>query len=211
MTMLELVHAAPPEALEAAREPLRADQRTIAILTEQGAKALVVGCGDGQLIEHLARSKSAKARGLEHNRVMAHACVARGLSVLQCDPEEDLAAFQADVFDVVIFPRTLEHMRRPSAALREARRISEHVIVSIANAGHWRQRARLMFDGRMPAAEGGSAQRWSILDFAALASAARLKIERASPISNGQAGAPFAKVFWRANWFAEEAVFLLSR
>jgi hypothetical protein len=36
-------------------------------------------------------------------------------------------------------------------------------------------------------------------------------VERATPISRGRAGAPFAETLWRANWFAEEAVFLLAR
>lgn len=204
MAMLELVHAAPPET----RGPPRPDHRTIAIMAHQGAKALVVGCGDGRLIEHL-REKNIKAHGLEQNRALAQACVLRGLSVLQCDPEEDLAAFPADAFDYVIFPRTLQGMSRPAAALREARRIGERILVSTPNAAHWRARMRLMFKGRGP--DGADMHCWSVRDFAALAREAKLSIERATPLSHGRPGAPFAKQFWRANWFAEEAVFLLTR
>lgn len=207
MAMLELVHAAPPET----RGPPRPDHRIIAIMAHPGAKALVVGCGDGRLIEHLKREKNIHARGLEQNRALAHACVLRGLSVLQCDPEEDLAAFPAGAFDYVIFARTLQSMRRPAAALREARRIGERILVSAPNAAHWRARMRLVFEGRMPGAADNDMQRWSVRDFAALARDAKLSIERATPLSHGRPGAPFAKLFWRANWFAEEAVFLLTR
>ena len=35
-------------------------------------------------------------------------------------------------------------------------------------------------------------------------------IETAVPLTNGRPGAPFAKTLWRANMFAEEAVFLLA-
>ena len=52
--------------------------------------------------------------------------------------------------------------------------------------------------------------RWSVRDFAALAQDARLHIERATPLSRGNPGAPFAKSLLRANWFGEEAVFLLA-
>ncbi|HVY85095.1 MAG TPA: methionine biosynthesis protein MetW, partial [Caulobacterales bacterium] len=51
----------------------------------------------------------------------------------------------------------------------------------------------------------------TVRDFAELARELHLDIERAVPISGGQAGAPFAATLWRANWFAEEAVFLLAR
>jgi hypothetical protein len=47
-------------------------------------------------------------------------------------------------------------------------------------------------------------------DFAMMAREMRFTIERATPMSRGNAGAPFAMKLWRANWFAEEAVFLLA-
>ena len=47
-------------------------------------------------------------------------------------------------------------------------------------------------------------------DFADLAREMRFGIERAVPLSRGHAGAPFAKTIWRANWFCEEAVLLLT-
>ncbi|HRO04305.1 MAG TPA: methionine biosynthesis protein MetW, partial [Terricaulis sp.] len=64
---------------------------------------------------------------------------------------------------------------------------------------------------------GGRAANWdqlhrpiSVRDMAELARACGLTIETAVPLTKGRAGAPFAKVLWRANWFAEEAVFLLQ-
>ena len=43
-----------------------------------------------------------------------------------------------------------------------------------------------------------------------LAREMRFGIERAVPLSRGHAGAPFAKTIWRAKWFCEEAVLLLT-
>jgi hypothetical protein len=66
-----------------------------------------------------------------------------------------------------------------------------------------------MFKGRV--AEWDQLHRAaSVRDMAALAREARLSIETAVPFARGHAGAPFAKTLWRANWFAEEAVFLLQ-
>lgn len=205
--MLELVRQAPVQDAP----PPRADQWAIAALITKGAKVLEIGCGDGALLHLLARERGARARGIEPDRAKAHACVARGLSVMQCELESALAEFPTGAFDVVIFSHTLQGLRDPHWALREAQRVGERVIVSIANAAHWRARLRLMLAGRALSDEQSAiAYRWSVRDFAALARAARLHIERATPLSRGNPGAPFAKSMLRANWFGEEAVFLLA-
>ena len=66
----------------------------------------------------------------------------------------------------------------------------------------------MMFRGRLGQSE--YLQRYTVRDFAELAREMRFNIERAVPLSNGHAGAPFAKTLWRANWFCDEAVFLLT-
>ena len=48
----------------------------------------------------------------------------------------------------------------------------------------------------------------TVRDFADLTGRLGLMVERAFPISGGHAGAPFAKTLWRANWFAEDVVFV---
>lgn len=203
MAQLELVQLA-PEPLEP-----RPDHHAIARLTPEGAKVLDVGCGDGALMSLLQEERRARVRGIEHSPGKALACVRRGLSVVQGDAERDLEAMPNGAFDVVVFSHTLASLSRPDDALRQAARISEYVIVSIANAGHWRARLRLMFQGRLTRLEGEARQALTLRDFAERARALRLSIERATPLSGGRPGAPFAKSLARANWLAEEAVFLL--
>lgn len=205
MAQLALAHPAP---LSGAAPP-RADHGAIALMVREGARVLDVGCGDGALMSLLARETGAKARGLELNPTRVQACVARGLSVVQGDAEQNLAAFPACAFDYVIFSHALLALKHPRAALRQAARVGERVIVSIANAGHWRARVRLLTSGRALGTPLQGEYSCSVRDFAILATETRLEIERATPLSRGHPGAPFAKTLWRANWFAEEAVFLL--
>ncbi len=205
MAQLELVH---PSPLDLASAEPRGDHLVISQMVKEGARILDVGCGDGALMQLLARESGAKARGLEIDPNKAHRCVVRGLSVVQGDAEHDLGEFPSGAFDYVIFSRTLQELRRPQAALKHAARIGEHVIVSITNAGRWDRRLELLTKGRLGPTD--QLHRYTIRDFADLAREMRLTIERAAPLSGGHPGAPFAKTIWRANWFCEEAVFLLT-
>jgi methionine biosynthesis protein MetW len=206
MAQLELVH--PAELRAEAKAPPRADHVVIAQMVQDKAWALDVGCGDGALMSLLRSECGARVRGLEHDRTLAHKCVSRGLSVVQGDAETELSEFPSASFDYVIFSRTLQHLRRPFAALKEAGRVGERVIVSIGNAGHWSPRMRLILRGQL--GEADVLHRFTVRDFAQQARALRFGIERAVPLSRSRQGAPFAKTLWRANWFAEEAVFLLA-
>jgi methionine biosynthesis protein MetW len=185
-------------------------------MVDDGASVLDVGCGDGALITLLTRACGARARGLERDKAMVRGCVMRGLSVVQGDAESDLAEYPSAAFNYVVFSHALQHFQRPREALRQAGRIGERVIVSIVNAAHWRNRLRLLAKGRTPRGRGESWADGDIMrlcgvrDFAELAREMRFTVEAAVPLSNGRAGAPFAKTLWRANVFAEEAVFLLA-
>jgi len=217
MAHLELVHAVAPD-----NEPVRPDHDVIAQLIEADARVLDVGCGNGALLAFLARQCNVRGRGLERDKIKARGCVARGLAVVQGDAEQDLAAFPANSFDYVILSHTLQSVANPREVLRQAARIGKHVIVSLSNYGHYRTRTRLLLKGTMPPpshrftaraaqwADGEILRPCTIRDFAVLAREERLSIESAVPLTSGRAGAPFAKTLWRANMFAEEAVFLLA-
>jgi methionine biosynthesis protein MetW len=205
MAQLELVQ---PSPLELTRAEPRGDHFVISQMVSDGAKVLDVGCGDGALMQLLTRECGARVRGIEIDPNKAHRCVVRGMSVVQGDAERDLGEFPSGAFDYVVFSRTLQHFRRPQAALKQAGRIGQQVIVSITNAGRWDKRVEMLTKGRLGASE--HLQRYTVRDFADLAREMRFSIDRAVPLSRGHAGAPFAKTIWRANWFAEEAVFLLT-
>jgi methionine biosynthesis protein MetW len=195
----------------------RADYEVIVSQVRAHARVLDVGCGDGALLERLIAEKRVKGRGMELSQAGVNACVAKGLAVVQGDADRDLQFFPDASFDYVILSKTIQAVHRPGAVLQELARIGDRVIVSLPNFGHWKTRVALMVSGRMPVNPSLPAS-WhetenihlcTVRDFAGLAADLGLMVERAFPISGGHAGAPFAQTLWRANWFAEDVVFVL--
>ncbi len=213
MTHLELVQIAQAEFEDA---PNRGDFDVIARMVDDGTSILDIGCGDGALIALLTRTCAARARGVERDKAKVRSCVARGLSVVQGDAETCLCSYPSAAFNYVVFSHSFQSLAHPREVLRQAGRVGEKVIVSLRNAAHWRARWRLLTSGRVanPSAvdwADGELERWcSVRDFAALAREMRFAVETAVPLSKGRPGAPFANTLWRANMFAEEAVFLLT-
>lgn len=204
--------------LELASAPIRPDHSVILNMVREKARVLDVGCGEGQLLTLLQRERAVRARGVDVNQNAVNTCVAKGITAVQGDADKDLAAFPDRAFDYVIFSKTIQMMRRPRQVLKQAARIGERIIVSFANYGQFGARMRLLQQGRVARPRGISAH-WaesdlihpcSVRDFAELARDLHLHVERAVPLTRGHPGAPFAKSLWRANLFADEAVFVLT-
>lgn len=129
---------------------LRPDLRIIADQVPQGAKVLDVGCGDGELLHWLVQHKDIDGRGMEMDREQVRTCLAKGLSVIQGDAEQDLDYFPKASHDIVILSRALQAMHDPVAVLGQLVRVGKQAIVSIPNFGYWRSRMYLAVHGRMP-------------------------------------------------------------
>ena len=122
---------------------VRADHAAIAGRVPDGARVLDVGCGDGSLLALLKETRGVDARGLELSSQGVQDCLARGLSVIQGNADEDLEIFPDDGFDVAILSRAIQEMRRPRAILAELARIAPDVIISFRNYGQWKRRVNL--------------------------------------------------------------------
>ena len=103
--------------------PLRKELVRIAEMVPASARVLDVGCGSGELIEHLASAKGVDARGIELSQAGVNACVAKGLSVIQGDADTDLAEYPSGAFDFAILSQTIQATRQPKAVLEQLLRI----------------------------------------------------------------------------------------
>jgi methionine biosynthesis protein MetW len=124
--------------------------QTISGWIKPNVRVLDLGCGDGELLGHLAATKNVRGYGLDIDDSAVLACVQRGINVIQSDLERGLAEFDNQFFDVVVLSRTLQATRKTEALMREVLRVGKEAIVTIPNFGHWTTRWQLGIGGRMP-------------------------------------------------------------
>ena len=129
---------------------IRRDLLLIAEMVAPQSRLLDVGCGDGALLEYLAREKKVDGRGIEIRQSGVNACVARGLSVIQGDADTDLPHYPDAAFDYVVLSLTLQATKNPRKVLHEMLRIGRRAIVSFPNFAYWHVRLQLLLGGRMP-------------------------------------------------------------
>ena len=197
----------------------REDYREILRLVRPGARVLDVGCGEGTLLEMLARDKGVDGRGLEISQANVSAALARGLAVVQGDADRDLADYPARAFDYAVLSQTLQTVRDPRAVLNELMRIAERAIVSFPNFGHWSVRWALLTRGRMPTTRSLPTPWWAtpnihlctLRDFTDLVGDLYLRVEAASALIRGKPARAMTQNQTWENWRAEQAIFLLGR
>jgi len=127
----------------------RRDLEIIAELVPTGSRVLDLGCGSGELLAHLSRHKGCSGYGIEIADANVHACLQRGIDVIQLNLEEGLALFDDNSFDVVMQLDTLQHLRNTERMLKETARVGRIGIVSFPNFAHWPNRLSVA-RGRMP-------------------------------------------------------------
>ncbi len=126
-----------------------ATMQAIAQLVPVGSRVLDLGCGDGALLAYLQDNRKCMGYGIEIDDANVHACVKRGVNVIQLNLDEGLALFDDASFDVVLQIDTLQHLRNAEVMLRETVRVGRLGVVAFPNFAHWPNRLSVM-QGRMP-------------------------------------------------------------
>ena len=129
---------------------MKKEFKVIADLLSNNTRVLDVGCGDGSLMNLLAKEKNIEVRGLELEKHNVQECIYKGLPVIQGNAETELYQFPNQSFDYVVLSQTLQAFYNPDKVLKELLRIGKSVIVSIPNFGYWRVRTSLLLFGKMP-------------------------------------------------------------
>ena len=132
------------------RKNLRKDLFVISKLIDDKEKILDVGCGSGNLLDFLLKTKKAVCRGIEISQSGVNDCVKKGLSVIQGDANYDLDDYPDDAFSTVILSQTIQAMIFPDTVIKNLIRIGRRAIISFPNFGYWKVRKDLMFKGKMP-------------------------------------------------------------
>ena len=128
----------------------RPDLRRIAELIEPGSRVLDLGCGNGEFLQYLVRTKNIRPLGVDLDADMVGECVKRGIPVVHGDLNSPLDFLGEGSFDCVLLTRVLQELSNPEHILREVTRIGKRGLVGFINFGHIRIRLQLLFSGRMP-------------------------------------------------------------
>ncbi len=197
---------------------LRKDLALIADMIEPRSRVLDIGCGQGELLQHLFDAKGVDARGIELSQAGVNLCVSQGLSVVQGDADRDLINYPEKSFDVVILSQTIQATQKPHIVLEQMLRIGRKVIISIPNFGYWRVRLHLLFNGTMPLTQS-LPESWyetpnihfcTIRDFENLCCNLNVKIEKELALDSRGYSKLVSSSRLLMNFFGEKAVFVLT-
>lgn len=128
---------------------MRTDLALVADLVPRRSRVLDLGCGNGELLDHLVSLKGCTGTGVDTDEAEVLLAIRRGVAVIELDVDSQLGEFADGSYDVVVLSRTLQTLRHPRRVLQEMARIGERCIVSVPNFGQWRNRVAIA-RGRMP-------------------------------------------------------------
>ncbi len=129
---------------------MRYDLQIIASWIAPGSRVLSLGCGEGELLFYLKHHRQVAAVGIETVEDRVATCLAKGLSVIQGDINQEILHYPDQYFDYVILSQTLQQVYHPARLIPDMLRIGKKGIVSFPNFSHWRIRRQVLFSGRAP-------------------------------------------------------------
>jgi methionine biosynthesis protein MetW len=184
---------------------------------EEKAKVLDLGCGNGEILSKLQKTKSINGLGVEIEEKNIEECLLKNINVIEQNIDDGLANFSNDSFDVVILSQTIQVLKNPNTALEEITRIGKTCIVTIPNFGHWRSRLSLLFNGRMPVTSP-LPESWhgtsnihlcTLQDFEMLCAELSISIEERVAVSSNNESKWYLNIW--PNLFSASAIYKISK
>lgn len=198
---------------------IRYDLEIIADLVKPNSKVLDIGCGNGELLEFLKKTKNIDGRGLEISQQQISQALQRGIPAIHGDAESDLSFYPDNNFDFAILSQTIQATHRPKEILEEMLRIAEFAIVSLPNFANFRNRFHLLLKGTMPVNKSIPFQWYdtpnihfcSIKDFEKLCTNMGFTLKKKSFLTAKHKLLGVLGNDKLANFFAEYGIFLISK
>ena len=189
------------------------EHKVISSWISSGASVLDLGCGNGELLSLLVNSKRVRAQGVELSEQAIRNCVAAGLSVYQQDIDTGLTEYADKSVDYVILNQTLQQVKKPDLAIKEALRVGRKVIVGFPNFCYITSRFQIFFGGKVPVSPSLPYEWYdtpnlhflSIADFKEYCKKTSVTVEKTAFISKNQT------VRFLPNLLGEVGLFLLSK
>ena len=90
---------------------MKPEFKIISDLINENSQVLDVGCGDGILMEFLIKEKKVNIRGIEISKTKVQNCIAKGLTIIEGNAEDDLRQFLSDKLAAFKIPSIIEFMK----------------------------------------------------------------------------------------------------
>ena len=184
---------------------------------EVRSKVLDLGCGNGNILSELQKTKDVIGLGVEIEEKNIEECLLQNINVIEQNIDDGLINFSSDSFDVVILSQTIQVLKNPDTALEEITRIGKTCIVTIPNFGHWRSRLSLLLNGRMPVTSP-LPESWhatpnihlcTLKDFEMLCSELLISIEERVTINSNNQSKWYLDIW--PNLFSASAIYKISK
>src|SRR5262245_38042821 len=138
----------------------------MAKLIEPGASVLDVGCGDGFLLEYLAREKGIQGYGVD---ISVEAIKMAKERKVKAEAVNIFEWESSQIYDYVIISEFVEHIPNPEDLIQRLRRLCRKAfLISVPNIGYYQHRLRLLF-GRFPVQwvihPAEHLRYWTVVDF----------------------------------------------
>jgi len=184
---------------------------------EVRSKVLDLGCGNGNILSELQKTKDVIGLGVEIEEKNIEECLLQNINVIEQNIDDGLINFSNDSFDVVILSQTIQVLKNPNTALEEITRIGKTCIVTIPNFGHWRSRLSLLLNGRMPVTSP-LPESWhatpnihlcTLKDFEMLCSELLISIEERVTVNSNNESKWYLNIW--PNLFSASAIYKISK